>query len=77
MTVQIEVDEKVLEEVHRAIEILNESKEHAYKEAFLDLARKKKREADVSRQYAEAYRKHPQTLEEVEEWGEVQYWEDE
>lgn len=59
MTVQIEIDEKLLEEVHRAIAELNESKADAYREAFEDLARKKKREAEVSRQYAEAYGKQP------------------
>ncbi len=60
MTVQIEIDEKVLEEeVHKAIAILNERKEDAYLEAFRDLARKKKREAEVAREYAEAYRKNP------------------
>ncbi|HSU26400.1 MAG TPA: hypothetical protein VLI65_10485 [Pyrinomonadaceae bacterium] len=59
MTVQIEIDEKLLEEVHQAIAVLNVSKEDAYREAFTDLARKKKREAEIARQYAEAYRKHP------------------
>lgn len=59
MTVQIDIDEKVLAEVHEAIAVLNESKEEAYIEAFRDLARKKKREAEVAREYAEAYRKNP------------------
>ena len=59
MTVQIDVDEKLLEEVHRAIAELNESKADAYREAFEYLKKKKKREAEVSRKYAEAYGKSP------------------
>ena len=31
----------------------------------------------VSRQYAAGYGKYPQTSEEIEEWEEVQFWEDE
>ncbi len=77
MTVQIEIDEKTLAEVDKAIEILRENRSDVFREAFLELARKKKREAEVARMYAEAYRKNPQAIEEIEEWEEVQYWEDE
>jgi Arc/MetJ family transcription regulator len=59
MTVQIDIDEKLLSEVDEAIAVLNESREDAYREAFRDLARKKKHEAEVAREYADAYTKHP------------------
>ena len=77
MTVEIEIDEETLAEVDEAIEVLRENREDVFREAFRDLAKKKKREAEVRRIYAEAYRKHPQTAEEIEEWEEVQHWEDE
>ena len=66
MTVQIDIDEKLLSEVDEAIALLNESREDAYREAFRDLARKKKREAEAARQYAEAYGKHPVQPDEFE-----------
>lgn len=77
MTVEIEIDEETLAEVDEAIEVLKENREDVFREAFRDLAKKKKREAEVRRMYAEAYRKNPQTAEEIEEWEEVQHWEDE
>jgi metal-responsive CopG/Arc/MetJ family transcriptional regulator len=77
MTVQIEIDEKTLSEVDEAIKVLGEDREEVFRQTFLDLAKRKKREAEVARQYAEAYRKHPQTAEEIEEWEEVQHWENE
>jgi hypothetical protein len=30
----------------------------------------------VARQYAAEYRKNPQTVEEIEEWEDIQHWED-
>jgi metal-responsive CopG/Arc/MetJ family transcriptional regulator len=77
MTVQIDIDEKLVVEIDEAIKVLKENREDVFREAFLELARKKKREAEVVRMYAEAYKKNPQTAEEIEEWEEVQYWEDE
>ncbi|CAN5407176.1 MAG: hypothetical protein ACR2M8_04085 [Pyrinomonadaceae bacterium] len=78
MTVQIDIDDEVLAEVHDAIAILNESKEEAYLEAFRDLARKKKREAEVARQYAAAYGKNPIQPDEfdVEEEQLMEVWKD-
>jgi Arc/MetJ family transcription regulator len=78
MTVQIEVDEKILAEVHKAIAVLNETKEDAYLEAFRDLARKKKREAEVASQYAEAYGKKPVQPDEfeIEEEQLIEVWKD-
>lgn len=77
MTIQIEVDEKTLAEVEENIRLLHQDRDDVLRRNFLDLAAELKREAEVARQYAEAYGKHPQTKEEVEEWEEVQHWEDE
>lgn len=66
MTVQIEIDEKTLAEVDAAIKILQENREDVFREAFRDLAKKKKKEAEVARMYAEAYGKHPVQPDEFE-----------
>lgn len=78
MTVQIEVDEKVLAEVDEAIKVLRENRDDVFREAFSELARKKKREAQVARQYAEAYRKNPVQPDEfyVEEEQLIEAWKD-
>lgn len=74
MTIQIDIDEKVLAEVDEAIEILEQNREDAFREAFKELARRKKREAEVRKQYAKAYREHPQTEDEFDDWDEVRDW---
>ncbi len=66
MTVQIEIDEKTLAEVDAAIKILRENREDVFREAFLDLAKKKKKEAEVARIYGEAYEKNPVQPDEFE-----------
>ncbi len=78
MTVQIEVDEKVLAEVDEAIKVLRENRDDVFREAFRELAQKKKREAQVARQYAEAYRKNPVQPDEfyVEEEQLIEVWKD-
>jgi Arc/MetJ family transcription regulator len=78
MTVQIEVDEELLREVHKAIEVLEVSPEEAYREAFRDLAAKKKREAEVRLQYARAYRNNPVEPDEfdVDEEQLIEVWKD-
>lgn len=78
MTIQINIDEKTLAEVEEAINVLEESREDVFQEAFRDIARKKKREAEVRKQYAEAYRKNPIQPDEfeVEESQLVEAWED-
>lgn len=77
MTVQIDIDEKTLAEVDEAIKILEESREDVFRQAFIELARRKKREAEVRQQYADAYRHKPQTEEEIIEWEDVQCWSEE
>jgi metal-responsive CopG/Arc/MetJ family transcriptional regulator len=78
MTIQIEIDEKILAEVDEAISVLRESREDVFREAFIELAKKKKREAEVARQYAEAYGKDPVQPEEffVEEKQLIEAWKD-
>jgi metal-responsive CopG/Arc/MetJ family transcriptional regulator len=78
MTVQIEVDEKILAEVDEAIKVLRENRDDVFREAFRELARKKKREAQVAQQYAEAYRKNPVQPNEfyVEEEQLIEAWKD-
>lgn len=78
MKVQIEIDEKTLAEVDKAIEILRENREDVYREAFRDLAKKKKREAEVALMYAEAYGKNPVQPDEfyIEEEQLIEVWKD-
>ncbi len=72
----VNIDETTLAEVDENIRVLHQNREEVFRQGFLDLAAKLKREAEVARQYADAYRKHPQTAEEVEEWAEIQEWGD-
>lgn len=78
MTVEIEIDEETLAEVDEAIEVLRENREDVFREAFRDLAKKKKREAEVRRMYAEAYGKNPVKPDEfdVEEEQLIEVWKD-
>ena len=76
MTVQIDIDEKALAEVEENIRLLHQDRDDVLRRNFLDLAAKLKREAEVARQYAAAYSKHPQTAEEIDEWAEIQDWGD-
>ena len=76
MTVQIDIDEATLAEVDESLRVLHQNRDDFFRQGILDLAAKAKREAAVAREYAEAYRKHPQTLEEIDEWTEIQHWED-
>ena len=66
MTVQIEIDKKVLAEFDEAIKVLRENREDVFRETFRELTKKKKREAEVARHYAEAYRKNPVQSDEFE-----------
>ena len=76
MTVHIDIDETTLAEVDENIRVLHQNRDDVFRQGFLDLAAKLKREAEVARQYAEAYGKHPQTSEEIDDWAEIQHWTD-
>ncbi len=75
--VQIEIDEKTLAEVDEAIEVLRENRQDVFREAFRELAKRKK-EAEVARQYAEAYGKNPVQSDEfeIEEEQLIEVWKD-
>jgi len=74
MTVQIDIDEKVLAEIDANIEVLHQDRETVLRNGLLDIAAKLRREAEVAAEYRSAYQKHPQTDEEVGEWADVQDW---
>jgi len=69
MTVQIEIDEMLLSKIEPILRELKIDRD----EYFTRLAK----DDLVAREYREAYTKHPQTKEEIGEWEEVQYLEDE
>lgn len=69
MTVQIDIDPTLVARVDELVQKLRIDRTEYFRRLAEDDL--------VSRQYAEAYSKNPQTIEEVEEWEEVQYWEDE
>lgn len=66
MTIQIDIDDKTLAEVDEAMKILEENREELFRKTLLELANKKIREAEVRKQYAEAYRKTPVQPDEFE-----------
>ncbi len=82
MNVLIELDEKLIVEIDEIAGNSNKNRlqyisESLQKVIQQDRRKQKYSEEDVSKMYADAYRKHPQTAEEIEEWEEVQHWEDE
>lgn len=76
MTVHIEIDDQTLAEVEESIRLLGQDRDDVLRRSFLDLAARLKREAEVASQYAEAYRKNPQAVAEIEEWAEIQHWDE-
>lgn len=78
MTIQIDIDEATLAEVDAALRVLNEDRKDVFRQVFTDLARRKKREAEVAKQYAQAYGKQPVEPDEfeVEEDQLIEVWKD-
>lgn len=74
MTVQIDIDEKILAEVDHNLKVLHQNRDDFFRQGIIDLAAKLRREAGVAAQYRAAYSKQPQTDEEVDEWADVQDW---
>jgi hypothetical protein len=83
MTVQIDIDEKMWAEAETIARDLNIN----FSEMFIDTFRKdlyllkeeKSKQlsiAEKEKKHRESYEKFPQTAEEVDEWEEVQHWED-
>ncbi len=82
MNVLIELDEKLVVEIDEIASNSNKNRLQYISESLQKVIQQDKRkqkysEEDVSEMYADAYRKHPQTAEEIDEWEEVQHWEDE
>ncbi len=76
MTVQIEIDEKVLAELDEVIDVLNKNREDVFRKAIIKITEEMQREAEVAKQYREAYRKNPVQPDEFDDWEEVRHWED-
>ena len=66
MTVQIDIDETTLSEVDESLRILHQNRDDFFRQSILDAVAKAGREADVARQYAEAYGRNPVQPEEFE-----------
>jgi metal-responsive CopG/Arc/MetJ family transcriptional regulator len=81
MSVVIELDENLVSEIDamakgfnkNRLDYINESLQKALNQ---DRKKRKYTDEEVRQMYAEAYRKNPQTKEEIDEWEEVQHWED-
>jgi len=82
MSVTIELDEKLVAEIDAVAKDFNKNRlqyinDSMQKVLHQDRRKRKYSEEEVRKMYADAYGKHPQTAEEIEEWEEVQSWEDE
>jgi len=66
MTIQLDIDTNVMAVIDEAISVLKEDRDDVFRQTFLELAKKKKREAEVAKQYAEAYGKQPVQPDEFE-----------
>jgi metal-responsive CopG/Arc/MetJ family transcriptional regulator len=81
MSVVIELDENLVSEIDamakgfnkNRLDYINESLQKALNQ---DRKKRKYTDEEVRQMYAEAYRKKPQTKEDIDEWEEVQHWED-
>lgn len=78
MTIQLDIDTQVLSDLDEALGLLNEDRDNVVREAFAELVKKKKREAEVARQYAESYAKQPLQPDEweVDEEQQIEAWKD-
>ena len=66
MTVQIDIDETTLADVDESLRILHQNRDDFFRQSILDGVAKARREADVARQYAEAYGRNPVQPDEFE-----------
>lgn len=75
-TIQMTIDEPLLEQLDQEA-----SRENMARSALIRVALvaelRRRREADMDRRHEEAYRRNPQTREEVEEWDTERAWGDE
>lgn len=82
MSVTIELDEKLVAEIDAVAKNFDKNRlqyisDSLHKILQQDKQKRKYSGEEVRKMYADAYRKHPQTAEEIEEWEEVQHWGDE
>ena len=75
-TIQMTIDEPLLKQLDEEA-----SRENIARSALIRIALaaelRRRREAEMDRRHADAYRLHPQTPEEVEEWDTERVWGDE
>ncbi|MBV8857275.1 MAG: ribbon-helix-helix protein, CopG family [Acidobacteria bacterium] len=72
-TIQVEVEDSVLEEVERATEALEMTRE-AFVRTALERALRQREIIALERRHARGYEERPQTAEEVGEWEAEQVW---
>ena len=72
-TIQLTLDESLLAQVQQATNALEMTRSDFIKVA-LERAVQRRETIAKERQHAEAYSKHPQRAEEIEEWQDEQYW---
>ena len=81
MQITLDIDEKTVEQIDEIAKGFHKSRlqyinENLKKSLQRDLSRKGKlSDEEVGEMYAKAYRENPQTQEEIDEWEEVQHWE--
>jgi antitoxin component of RelBE/YafQ-DinJ toxin-antitoxin module len=74
-TIQLTLDESLMAEVQQATNALMMTPDDFIKVA-LERAVQQRDIIAKERQHAEAYAKHPQQPEEIEEWQDEQYWDE-
>ncbi len=72
-TIQVEVEDSVLEEVERATQALEMTRE-AFVRTALERALRQREIIALERRHARGYEERPQTPEEVGEWEAEQAW---
>jgi metal-responsive CopG/Arc/MetJ family transcriptional regulator len=74
-TVQMTLDEPLLDEVDRAVEALGTNRS-AFTRTALREALDRRRELELEERHRRGYQRHPVTPDEVEIWENVQVWPD-
>lgn len=72
-TIQVEIEDSVLEEVEQATRALEMTRE-AFVRTALERALRQREIIALERKHAHGYEEHPQTIEEVSEWEAEQVW---
>jgi metal-responsive CopG/Arc/MetJ family transcriptional regulator len=74
--IQVRMDERILKELDEAAACDGKARAVLVRQAVARMLRKR-RFAEMDRRTIQSLKEHPQDLEEVEEWTEVQDWGDE